>query len=74
MSSSDSNVPDSGWTRHYKEAAKRRRRRGWHRRDESGQPAYERDASRKRDVRVKLYAWAAALFVVATLIAVLLPS
>jgi hypothetical protein len=68
MSSSESNLPGSAWTQHYEEAAKRRRRRGWHRRDESS-----RDATRQRDVRLKLYVGAAALFVVATVIAMLLP-
>jgi hypothetical protein len=68
VSSSDSNAPSGQWTRHYEEAARRRRARGWHRRDDPGDLA-----ARRRDVRFKLYLWAAVLFVAATLVAVLLP-
>jgi hypothetical protein len=65
VASSDSN-PGTRWTRHYEEATRRRRARGWHRRDESRAP-------RKRDVRLKLYIAAGALFVALTLVAMFLP-
>jgi hypothetical protein len=68
VSSSDSNVPGAQWSRHYEEAAKRRRARGWHRRESS-----DRDGARKRDRRFKLYLAAGALFVALTLIAMFLP-
>lgn len=67
MSSSDSNA-GSRWNRHYEEAAKRRRARGWHRREESGQVAV-----RKHALRVKLYVGVGALFVAASLLAMFLP-
>jgi hypothetical protein len=72
VSSSDSNA-GSRWHQHYEEAAKRRRARGWHRHADSEQPGYERDAARKRGLRLKVYVGVGALFVVATLIAMFLP-
>jgi hypothetical protein len=66
VSSSSDNLPSSGWTRHYEEAAKRRRARGWHRRG-------DRPHQSRHDVRFKLYVGAAVLFVAATIVAVLLP-
>jgi hypothetical protein len=70
-SSSDSNPAGAQWSRHYEEAARRRRARGWHRRDSSAAP--DRDFERKRERRFKLYVAAGALFVVATLVAMFLP-
>jgi hypothetical protein len=68
MSSSDSNVVDTAWARHYEEAAARRRARGWHRRE-------ERTSARARHAptRVKVYALAAGLFVALTIVALLIP-
>jgi hypothetical protein len=68
MSSSDSNVVDTAWARHYEEAAARRRARGWHRRE-------DRPTSRQRRApsRVKIYVLAAGLFVALTIVALLIP-
>jgi hypothetical protein len=67
MSSSDSIPPGARWTRHYEQAARRRRARGFHRRGEShrsGHPARR---------RLKLYVAAGMLFVAITLVAMFLP-
>jgi hypothetical protein len=65
MSSSDSNPTATAWTRHYEEAAARRRARGWHRREDP--------RSRRAPNRAKLYALAVSLFVAVTIIAMLIP-
>jgi hypothetical protein len=64
MASSDSHVPDDGWTRHYAEAAARRRARGWHRRESS---------SRRRVSRPRIYAIVASVFVALTIVALIIP-
>lgn len=68
MSSSDSNVIDTAWARHYEKAAARRRARGWHRRE-------ERPTTRPRraPTRMKVYALAAGLFIALTIVALLIP-
>ena len=66
MSSDDSHARDDLWARHYREAAKRRRARGWHRRDDAS------FARRKRHV-LKVYFGVAALFVGLIILALLLP-
>jgi hypothetical protein len=64
LSSSDSNPVDP-WARHYLEAARRRRARGWHRREEP--------KGRGRNSRLKIYLGAVALFVALTIVTLLLP-
>ena len=67
MPSSDSIPPGARWTRHYEEAARRRRARGFHRRgesDRSGHPVRK---------RFRLYVSAGVLFVAITLVAMFLP-
>jgi hypothetical protein len=61
VSSNDSNAIDRRWEHHYAEASRRRRERGWHRRE---------DAPRRgRNARRAIYAVAGAfLLVVAALI------
>jgi hypothetical protein len=65
MPSSDSNTREDPWARHYREAAQRRRERGWHRWREA-----PRNAPRKR---LKVLLATAALFVALAIVALLLP-
>ncbi|HVU52138.1 MAG TPA: hypothetical protein VHL80_15675 [Polyangia bacterium] len=67
MSSSDSNVRDDAWARHYRRASERRRARGWHRRDAA------RPRARRGSRRFWVYATAAAIFVALTVVALVVP-
>jgi hypothetical protein len=62
---------DSGdlWARHYRAASKRRRARGWHRRDETKPRRETRPTSR----RIRFYVAAAVIFVALTAVALVLP-
>jgi hypothetical protein len=66
-SSSDRNVIQTKWADHYAEASQRRRERGWHRR--------ERDPNADRE-RARMRAWmiAAAVFLAAVVVALVLPK
>jgi hypothetical protein len=66
VSSSDSNVPEDAWARHYRLASERRRARGWHRRDEA------RPRTRRAPARLWLYAGVGAIFVALTVAALVL--
>jgi hypothetical protein len=69
MSSSEFKPLGDLWARHYRAASKRRRARGWHRRDEAKPRHRNRAASRK----VRFYVAAAVVFVAFTAIALILP-
>jgi hypothetical protein len=63
--SSDSVAPEDPWARIYRQAAQRRRARGWHR--------WREPARTQSSKRLKLGLAAAALFLAFTLVALLLP-
>jgi hypothetical protein len=62
---------DSGdlWQRHYRAASKRRRARGWHRREE----ANPRHGTGPTTRRIRFYVAAAVIFVALTAVALVLP-
>jgi hypothetical protein len=64
MSSSDTNKIDE-WARHYAEASRRRRERGWHRREDKGTPGPHKP--------LRPYLIIAAILIVGVLVALLVP-
>ena len=57
------------WARHYQAASKRRRARGWHRRDE----AKPRHGARPTSRRIRFYVAAAVIFLALAAVALIVP-
>ncbi|HVZ73718.1 MAG TPA: hypothetical protein VHJ20_15165 [Polyangia bacterium] len=65
-SSNDRNPIDTRWADHYAEASKRRRERGWHRREKARSP--------RREPRLRNYVILGVALFALTVLAVVLPK